>query len=615
MAISAPGRHRVSRTLATALGTLIGLSLLAATARSQPQDEERHGIFVDTIDVNLVNIEVVAIDKQGNPITDLTRDDFTVEIDGQPVNITNFFAVEGGERVQLVKAGQEQTGTAPSATPSGEDVPAAGAAEDLRHIVLYIDDGNIAPNHRKRVFAELREHMDGLMQPVDRVMVVTQDGEIRVQQSFTSDAEQVQSTLDRLEKVSGKPSMLAYLPSTIQRKIELMQNPPCVQDTIGAGGENAPDSELGGGLPEQPRYDHDARNSYGEVAQYALEQHAATNTSLQALSRFVRSLAGVPGRKAVVYVSDGLNLSPGEYLFRIWDYKYGCIALEEVGIANVESEITKYQLFDELENLIALASANRVAFYTIEGGSDRGLGDISAESSAGPGVQVLARNADGGREESLRALAHDTGGVPLLNSGSVDHLLTQLARDFENYYSLGFPSPHRGDGKRHRVSVEVRREGVQTRFVDSYRDKSAAERMTDQTLASLLHDVGDNPLGIQVEVGEEAPVKGRKSFVVSVMVKIPMAKLVLLPQNDAHLGRLSIYIAVGDDRGRLSDPQRIEVPVRVENAQLLNAMSSTAGYAAKLEMRPGAQKLAIGVRDELAAVGSTLNLSLQVGGS
>lgn len=205
--------------------------------------------------------------------------------------------------------------------------------------------------------------------------------------------------------------------------------------------------------------------------------------------------------------------------------------------------------------------------------------------------------------------------MPLLNSGSVDLLLTQLARDFENYYSLGFPSPHRGDGKRHRVQVEVKREGVQTRFVDSYRDKSAAERMTDQTLASLLHDVGDNPLDIQVEIGEESPVKGKKSFVVPVMVKIPMAKLVLLPQNDAHLGRLSIYIAVGDDRGRLSDPQRIEVPVRVENSQLLNAMSSTAGYAARLEMRPGAQKLAIGVRDELAAVGSTLNLNLQVGGS
>jgi len=610
-------RRGPARTLVLLVSVLVAVpGLLSTPTASSQEPTERHGIFIDTIDVSLINIEVVAVDKQGNPVTGLTRDDFEVSVDGRPIEITNFFAVEGGERVRLVKV-DEEAGVGPTGAAAGaDDVLATGAAEDLHHIVLFIDNRNIAPTHRKRIFGELREHMDHLMQPMARVMVATQDGEVRVEQPFTSDSEQVLATINRLEKSAGKPSMLAVLPSTIQRKIELRQSPPC-GDPIGAGGENPPENEVVGGIPagpaEAPTYPNDARETFGDVSQYALEMKAATNESLQALARFVRSLAGIPGRKAIVYVSDGLNLAAGEHLFRIWDYKYGCIA-SEVGIANIEAEITQYQLYDDLQDLIVLASANRVAFYTVEGGSDRGLGDISAETSVGPTVQVLARTADGGREESLRALAHDTGGVPLLNSGSVDHLLTLLARDFENYYSLGFPSPHRGDGKRHRVRIEVKRDGVQTRFVESYRDKSAEERMTDQTLASLLHDVGENPLDVQVEIGKESRIKGKKGYVVPLLVKVPMSKLMLLPEDDEHLGRLSIYIAVADDRGRLSEPQKIDVPVRIPNQQLLGALSQTAAYAAQIRMRPGEQKLAVGVRDEVAAVGSTLNLNIEVGG-
>jgi len=598
------------------VGTRVALVVVACLAllpvpRVLSQDHAtRHGIFIDTIDVNLVNIEVTVVDKDGEPVDGLTRDDFILRVDGEPVDITNFFAVEEGERV--VPAEEAAAGAEIDTGADGDRAGAAQAAsrapEDHRFVVVFVDNGNIAPHHRKRVFDELREHLDHLMEPADRVMVVGQDGDLRIEQPLTSDQELVTAAIDRMSKITGRGALRALEPRLIQREIEEGEAPPG-GDLLATGTTPAPGGPFG-----QTSYPVDARRTFSRVTSYAQGGMAEGHRTLKVLGRFVSSLAGLPGRKAIVYVSNGLELAPGEYLFRVWDYKYSSIANEEVGISNIDTEIDRYRLRDTFNDLIARANANRVAFYTIEGGSERGFGDISAETTVAI-VDSLARTADGEREESLRALAYDTGGVPLLNSSGVGSLLAQLDRDFSNYYSLGYPSPHKGDDKYHRVEVEVKREGVKARFLEGYRDKNADDRMTDQTLATLLHDVGDNPLGVQVEVGKQAPLQGKKGFVVPVMVKIPMSKLVLIPQDDAHLGRLSIFLAVADAQGRISDPQKIDVPVRVPDEQLLDAIGQMAGYAAQLQMRPGEQRLAVGVRDELAAVDSTLKLDIQVGGN
>jgi VWFA-related protein len=600
---------RESKDRTGLLGLLALLLLLTAPAARAQDEASRHGIFLDTIDVNLINIEVVAVDRDGNPVRGLTKDDFELRVDGEPVEITNFFAVADRQRVLPEEASGADSELAETASPASASPLRTGPEQ--AYIVVFIDNGNIAPNHRKRVFDDLRDHLGHLMEPADRVMVVSQDGEVTIEQPFTSDKELILEALDRQEKISTRGNMLRLEPRLVERQIIQGEAPPG-GDALAMGDSKSIGSAGGPGF-QRPTYDVDARSSYSAVTAHAQAVEEAGRRTLAALSRFVGSLAGLPGRKAVLYVSDGLELAPGEYLFRFWDYKYRTIASQEVGISNIDNEIDRYRLRDEFQDLIAQANADRVAFYTVEGGSDHGMGDVSAETAVAV-VDSLARTADGEREESLRALAYETGGVPLLNSAGVENLLSQLDRDFSNYYSLGYPSPHKGDGKYHRVQVTVKREGVKARFLEGYRDKTSDERMADQTLATLLHDVGENPLEVRVEIGKESPVKGEKSFVVPVLVKVPMSRLVLIPQDKAHLGRLSIFIAVADQRGRLSEPQKIEVPVRIPNEELLTAMSQTAAYAARIEMRPGEQKLAIGVRDELAAVDSTLNLSVQVGG-
>jgi VWFA-related protein len=611
--------------LAVLLAVLLTVLLTAgpAAAPARAQEAERHGIFLDTIDVNLINVEVMVFDKEGEPVTGLTRGDFEVYEDGEPIEITNFFAVENGFRL---------LGDMPE-SPGETLSPAAGETprppEQQRSVVLYVDNGNILAPHRKRIFNEVYELLDRMIRSADRVMVVSQDQEVTIEQPFTSDRVLLESAIRRLELETGSGNLRSAQPRMIQRGIEQGEAPPG-GDALVVG--TRPGS---GGPFDRPTWDVDARRTFGEVRSHAQLTESETRRTMEALRRFIDSLAGLPGRKAVVYVSDGLELKPGEYLFRIWDAKYATVASETVGVASVETEISKYALDSEFRDLVADANANRVTFYTVQGGDATSFG-VSAETRSLI-ADTLARSSDGERQDSLRVLASATGGVPLLNQASLGNLMSQLESDLSTYYSLGYPSPHRGDGKYHRIRVEVKREGARLRYLEGYRDKSSDDRMTDQTLASLLLDVGENPLGIQIEVGEaergEAPgdveeeagktakkaskKKGRgggKGYLVPVLVRVPLAKLVLLPQEDQHLGRVSIFVAVRDSQGRLSEPQKIEMPVRIPNDKLLEALSQSAGWATRLRMRPGEQKIAIGVRDELGAVASTINLNVDVGG-
>jgi hypothetical protein len=165
----------------------------------------------------------------------------------------------------------------------------------------------------------------------------------------------------------------------------------------------------------------------------------------------------------------------------------------------------------------------------------------------------------------------------------------------------------------HRIEVKVPGRDVRIRHTEGYRAKTAEQRMKERTLSALMFDVADNPLDVRVQLMPEQADGNR--IILPVLVRVPISQLVLVPQENEHVARLSIVIAVRDIDGRLSDPQRVEVPISIPNEKLLEAMGQEVGHGLNIAMRKGDSKLAVGVRDELSAVESTLNLNVTVGKS
>src|SRR5579884_972528 len=75
---------------ATLLGFCAKLTLASPARLRLPQDQRRSGAI--RVESNLVNILVSVIDAKGEPVADLTQDDFELAEEGQPQKIERFEA-------------------------------------------------------------------------------------------------------------------------------------------------------------------------------------------------------------------------------------------------------------------------------------------------------------------------------------------------------------------------------------------------------------------------------------------------------------------------------------------------------------------------------------------
>src|SRR5260370_39289245 len=78
------------RVWATVARPLLISTIVAQTPAPQQSAQDQQKLFKLRISSELVLVNVVARDKQGKPVTDLKRDDFTLLEDGKPQRVTSF---------------------------------------------------------------------------------------------------------------------------------------------------------------------------------------------------------------------------------------------------------------------------------------------------------------------------------------------------------------------------------------------------------------------------------------------------------------------------------------------------------------------------------------------
>jgi len=161
--------------------------------------------------------------------------------------------------------------------------------------------------------------------------------------------------------------------------------------------------------------------------------------------------------------------------------------------------------------------------------------------------------------------------------------------------------------------VRVSRPGVRLRVPSGYRAKTADQRTQERAAAALLLDVSENPLDVRVDLGEGKRERDG-SYTVPVSIKIPLSRLMLLPHGSEHEGRLAIFLLTQGDTG-LTTGNKLEAPVRIPNARMVDSMGQTGAFATSVRVRPGVYRLAVAVRDDVAAVESAVSLELKVEGT
>ena len=584
-----PMSHRL-HPLRALLAAFLLLTLPAAlpAAAQEESAEPSEELFLERVSVDIVNVEVYVTDKEGEPINGLTREDFLVTEDGRPVEVVNFYRVADGRPSAEFAPAVETAVEEPEAEAPAPPRPARLEEEIVvpesqrLHLIIYVDNFNIHPLNRNRVFSRLRRFLRDTVRGDDQVMVASYERSLHIRQPFTSYASTVNQVLFDIEKMSG---------SAVERE-----------------------SERSDALKEI--YETDSvHKALFRAKTFAENQQFEMDNALDALDEMLDSLAGLPGRKMLIHLSDGIPMVPGQDLYQAIQQRFSDnTALGEAFTRDMSRRYVR---------LIARANSNRISFYTIDAGGLRTRSGFGAENRAANTSHVISTAVDSVYTKNLRdtliLLADRTGGQAIYNTNDVSEGLERFGRDFGNYYSLGYRAPSDDVGRYHRIQVRLKEKqrGWTLRHREGYRDKSPDTRISDAMASYIVHGYQSNPLDVRVEIGQQIP-DDDGMVDVAIRVRIPLAKIVLLPRPGRYEGRLSIYLTVADEKGRQSPRQTLPLELQIPEESLEMALADDATRVINATMRPGEARLVIAVRDEISeersVVGSYITVAKGRGG-
>jgi VWFA-related protein len=554
-----PSRRPWTRTAA---GLALGL-LLAPAPPLLAQDTAGES-FSETIEVSVVNLDVYVTDKKGKPVTGLRKEDFEVYEDGKPVEISNFSAESG--RTGATPATPAVAAPAPIPAPAGSAAPASSPQDQRLRLVVFVDDVNLSAANRARILESVGRFLHQELKPGDEVMLVRYDEKLDVRRPFTPDVARLDADIAELLKLPTDRRKYDQSFSQAIRELYASIN----------GGEGF------GPLAE------------ASISNWAAQESSYVRGSLNALDLVISQLAGLPGRKAILYVSDGLPLVPGLDMFTI--FTRASIS-PEVSKRTPAMVAQKFDLTPRFRQVTSHASRNRITFYPIEA-----FGTHQSEAVLFESVNLS------NRQNGLRFLAEDTGGRELFNAADVPAALARMSEDFSTWYSLGYQPRRAGDTAEHKIEVRVKAKGTQARYRQWYRDKPTSERVAERTLAAMRFGAEENPLDVKVEIGP-----GKSAGETLVRVKVPLAKLFLESKEGNREGRLRLYLVAGGDATTTPVRQTKLVTVSVPEAEAAAGAAREYTHEISIPLKEGAYSLGIGVRDELAELTAYLKRDFRVG--
>ncbi len=359
--------------------------------------------------VTMVTTDVIPRDAAGRFVSDLTKDDFIVNEDGAPQQVTSFTMVHGGRVFNLLDP-------APPAAPEGIVLPPQRRAADMgsgRILLVFVDDLHFEAQYTPHVRRIVQQMVDTLMHDGDMVGMVS---------SGPSSIE-INPTLDR--------RMVAAAVTKIR----------------------------GSGMTAQEIF------QTLESSQGPGDLRFRAQVAFQTMYNMVASLDQVQNRrKAVVYVSSGYDLDPytegRNSRDRIQGGRFSdplrTLTDEENPYFRIGGVTADLDLFAFMRELTLSANRTNASIFTVD---PRGLAGVT---DAGQYIdQSEVRTFLQKTISSLRYIAEETGGFAVVNDNDFESAFKRIDAETSDYYVIGYYSTNPDPKHRVRaVEVKVSRPGV-----------------------------------------------------------------------------------------------------------------------------------------------------------
>jgi len=473
-----------------------------------------------TATTRLVQVSVVARDKDGAPAAGLKSEDFRVQVDGRPQKI-NFFSVDS--------TGLSPAPSAPLPPNTFTNILAARGQAINGITVVLLDLMNTRMTDRMYARQQLIKYLEEI-QPQDRIGVYVFNRRLRVLHDYTADMSEFQKKLadakSRLINVSGMET-----PDALDR--------------------------------EQSEFDMAFIGRGGNAEERQFYMRNRILGTLEVFKFIATHLERVPGRKNLIWVSGAFPL--------LFDYEKRNI----MGVDFIDELDATVRALDQANIAVYPVDARGLTTPAGFDASRRSAGNNASGVPTSPGNgRALSERPPSGprtgaaerRENAAHAtmedIAHQTGGRAWYNTNDLAKAIHDAVADSTLTYTIGFyPTDEKGGRDFHKLKVETARGHVNLHYRSGYLDIPPASPDQAQRLLQL-HDALWSPMDA-TELGLTVHA-ARSAAMLDLQVTIQPDGVQLKQDADRYVGHLDMLIAQRDSRG-----DELEAPFDTIDLKLL----------------------------------------------
>ncbi len=539
---------------AAGLACLLSLSICLQSQTppgSQPEAATQTSASpVLKVTTRLVQVNVLVHDHHGQPIGDLSKDDFTVTDQGKPQRIS-IFSVEAAAAVP-------KTGTQPTVIPSNQFSNRFSQRDDMptSATVILLDFTNTKFTDQVYAKQQVVKFL-AQIQPEDRVALyqLTSSG-FRVIHDFTNN-----------------PSALLASIAQAMPGIDLRM----------LGSEFDPANTGTDALDNSIDY---ANQRY---ANFQIRNRVIdTCLSLKVLADH---LAGLPGRKSLVWVSGGFPMFIG----------YGDPEAQ-INMAKLAPNVDQEILTDYVEDASRALNNASVAVYPVDA---RGLLGLPM-ADASKNVKIVhgrlpssMTHVDNSHTDTMQYVADLTGGKAFYNSNDIKGAIRKAIDDSAVTYTLGFyTSEENWDDRYHKIKVKVKRSGAEVRAKKGY-FAERQQNLTDRDLTLRIRDAIWSPLdaagvGLLASIVPSPTVPSASR----ILLKVSSSDISFVQDQGVYKANVDVLFATINKRGGVRPPdQRSTLNLQLKPDTYTRVMSEGLSAGRDVGVSPETESIKVIVLD------------------
>lgn len=502
----------------------------------------------ETLEINVVEVPVTVVDRDGNPVRGLTAENFEVLDEGKRVPIEYFETVD-------------MNTLAVTAETNGSQLPPSAT----RHFLLLFDIANSSPGAIGRAGEAAKQFVQDQLGARDLAAVATFTVErgARMITNFTRNRDLLVNAIETLGHPNyfkvGDPLMISAIRTSTD------------SGSASAGSRGDIDAAIAQMAVEAQNMQQRTQDS---------EMRTRLRIQLSNMGRVARALDSLHGQKQIILLSEGFDVSlvTGREDLSSEAARKETDSVINGEVWNVDSE----QRFGsptssrDVSDMVELFKRSDVVLHAID---IKGLrGNITDASTAGVATKKTA--------ESLYLLTAPTGGTVFKNENDMTENFGKLLQQQEVVYLLGFRAKSSGKpGKFHSLKVKpvnVRAARVSHR-AGYYEPSGLSDLERALTLAEILMlDAPSRDITLATTAATLPGPQGKSR--VPVVVEIPGSEL--LKRVSGKTASFDLFVYAFDKKSEVADYLQERV-----NLDLAKAGDALKGgglrYFGTLRLPPG----------------------------